>query len=185
MPISPAELLRDWHDFYVLAGTGSATLVGLMFVAASIGASYFTERHRLPLTAFLTPTVMHFAAVLFICLVVMIPIHDWHTIGGLLGAIGLAGVIYCGRILLQIIVGNRFKVDFGDRLFYALVPPLGHLLLLTSAVLLFSRCAAGSAVLAAALLTLLVAGIRNAWDMTLWIAIKAPTPGTPPPQAGV
>ena len=28
------DALRDWHDFYVLIGTASATLVGLMFVAA-------------------------------------------------------------------------------------------------------------------------------------------------------
>jgi hypothetical protein len=34
MPASLAELLRGWHDFYILIGTASATLVGLMFVAA-------------------------------------------------------------------------------------------------------------------------------------------------------
>jgi hypothetical protein len=39
MPASPAELLHEWHDFYVLLGTASATLVGLMFVAVSIGTS--------------------------------------------------------------------------------------------------------------------------------------------------
>lgn len=184
MPTSPAELLRDWHDFFVLAGTASATLAGLIFIAASIGATYFTERHRLPLSAFLTPTVMHFAAVLFACLLVMIPIRSWHTIGGLLGAVGIAGLIYCGRILVRIIIGNRFHVDFGDRLFYALLPLLGHVLLSISAYQLFSRYEAGTAVLAAALLTLLVAGFRNAWDMTLWIAIKAPTPAAPPPPSG-
>jgi len=31
--------------------------------------------------------------------------------------------------------------------------------------------------LAAALMTLLLAGIRNAWDMTMWIVIKAPLHG--------
>src|SRR5262249_26047214 len=36
------ELLHSWHDFYLLVGTASATLVGLMFVAASIGAQVFS-----------------------------------------------------------------------------------------------------------------------------------------------
>jgi hypothetical protein len=40
------EILRDWHDFYVLMGTMAATLVGLMFVAASIGAGLFTDEHK-------------------------------------------------------------------------------------------------------------------------------------------
>ena len=42
MPISLDQALRDWRDFYILAGTAAATLVGLMFVSASIGASQFT-----------------------------------------------------------------------------------------------------------------------------------------------
>ena len=44
MDTSFAELVEDWHDFDVLVGTAAATLFGLMFVAASIAASVFTER---------------------------------------------------------------------------------------------------------------------------------------------
>ncbi|MGB5180625.1 MAG: hypothetical protein WBO12_00315 [Xanthobacteraceae bacterium] len=31
---------HDWHDFYMLLGTGSAALVALLFVAVSIGAVF-------------------------------------------------------------------------------------------------------------------------------------------------
>jgi hypothetical protein len=181
MPASLAELLHDWHDFYVLVGTASATLVGLMFVAASIGTSVFNEEHRAPMTAFITPTVAHFAAVLFAALMISIPTHTWRTLGGLLGAGGLAGSIYCGRILVQIIVRHRFNVDLTDRLFYALLPALGYLLVLVSAVLLLMQSTASANVIAAALLTLLLAGIRNAWDMMVWIVIKAPSSRGPSP----
>ncbi len=99
---SLAELLHDWHDFYVLVGTASATLVGLMFVAMSIGTSIFNEDRRAGMTAFITPTVVHFAAALFTCLLVTIPTHSWRTLGGLLAAGGLAGSIYCGRLVVQI-----------------------------------------------------------------------------------
>ncbi len=103
MAPSLAELLHDWHDFYVLVGTASATLVGLMFVAVSIGTSIFNEDHRAAMTAFITPTVMHFAAVLFVCLLGTIPTHTWYTLGGLLGAGALAGSIYSGRLVVQMI----------------------------------------------------------------------------------
>src|SRR5215470_15532738 len=118
---SLAELLHDWHDFYLLVGTASATLVGLMFVAASIGSSIFDEDHRVGLTAFITPTVVHFASVLFTCLVVTIPTHNWRTLGGLIGAGGLAGAIYCGRLVVSMVIRHRFNVDLIDRLFYALL----------------------------------------------------------------
>src|SRR5215469_7578588 len=107
---SLAELLHDWHDFYVLVGTASATLVGLMFVAVSIGTTIFDESHGAAMTAFITPTVMHFAAVLFACLVALMPNHTWYTLGGLIGAGALAGTVYGGGLVVQMIIRRRFKV---------------------------------------------------------------------------
>ena len=177
---SLAELLHDWHDFYLLVGTASATLVGLMFVAVSIGTSVFNEDRSPGMTAFITPTVVHFAAVLFTCLLVTIPTQSWRTLGILLGAGGLAGSIYCGRLGIAIIIRHRFNVDVIDRLFYALLPLLGYLLALIAAVLLFMQSAASANLIAAAVLTLLFAGIRNAWDMMVWIVIKTPSASGPP-----
>ncbi|MGP0059125.1 MAG: hypothetical protein ACLPID_07555 [Beijerinckiaceae bacterium] len=175
MPSSFAAMLHDWRDFYLLIGTASATLVGLMFVAASIGSSIFNEKHSAPLNAFLSPTVAHFTAVLVASLLMVIPTLSWRILGGLLGVGGLAGLAYSGRILVQIIIQQIFKVDFSDRTFYALIPVLGYLLSLCAAVLLFMESAASANVIAAALMILLLAGIRNAWDMMVWIAINAPS----------
>ena len=36
-----ADALRPWHDFYTLFGAASATLIGLLFVAASVGTGVF------------------------------------------------------------------------------------------------------------------------------------------------
>jgi hypothetical protein len=60
-------------------------------------------------------------------------------------------------------------------LFYAAIPLLGHLLLLLAAFLLLRQSEAGLDLLAAGQVTLLLAGIRNAWDMMMWIVIRAPT----------
>jgi hypothetical protein len=183
MPSSPADLFHDWHDFYMLAGAASATLVGLMFVAASIGASVFGEEHRGPMHAFITPTVVHFAAVLFASLLITVPTHSWLSLGAFLGAGGLLGAVYCGGILVQIIVRRRFKIDVVDRLFYALVPAVGYLLVLAAAALVLIRSSAAVYLVAFAAMTLLIAGIRNAWDMTVWVMIRAPMGRPPPPPA--
>jgi hypothetical protein len=178
--MSLGQLLHDWHDFYVLLGTASATLVGLMFVAASIGATVFNEESRAAMAAFITPTVVHFGAVLFACLVVTIPTHSWHSLGTLLGAGGLAGTIHSGRLLVQLIIRHSFKVELIDRLFYVLIPLAGYLIALMAAALLFAQSAVGADLMAVALLMLLLAGLRNAWDMMVWIVLKTPTGGAPP-----
>jgi hypothetical protein len=59
-----------------------------------------------------------------------------------------------------------------------LIPVLGYLLLLLAAFVLFRQSAAGLDLLAAAQITLLLAAIRNAWDMMIWIVIKAPIADT-------
>jgi hypothetical protein len=175
MQSSAAELFHTWHDFYVLVGTASATLVGLMFVAASIGGSVFNETHRIALQAFISPTVVNFAAALFISIGVMIPSQTSLSLGLLLTAGGVAGVIYAGRVWFYMFVRRRFHVDAIDRNFYATVPLLGYLLVLAAGILLLLGLGWSAEVTAAALVVLLFAGIRNAWDMTTWIMMRTPT----------
>jgi hypothetical protein len=172
---SAAELFHTWHDFYILVGTASATLVGLMFVAASIGASVFSEQSRYALQAFLSPTVVNFAAALFTCIAVMIPSQTWLSLGLMLATGGVAGVVYAGRVWVQMVVRRRFQVDAVDRFFYATIPLLGYLLVLAAGILLLGHKAWSSEVTAASLVVLLLGGIRNAWDMTTWIMMRTPT----------
>jgi hypothetical protein len=178
-----AALFHEWHDFYILVGTASATLVGLMFVAASIGSTVFSEANRAALAAFITPTVVHFASVLFACFVVVIPSHTWHSLGLLLGAGGIAGAVYSGGVLFRVIIRHSFNVDLIDRMFYALIPMIGYLLAVAAALLLFEQSKIGADLIAVGLLVLLFAGVRNAWDMMVWIVLKVPGGAPPSPPA--
>jgi hypothetical protein len=126
--------------------------------------------------AFISPTVVHFSGVLFVAILSLVPSHEWATLAGLLALVGIPSAIYSANLWLQLFVRRRFNVDIVDRLFYALIPVLGYLLLLLAAFVLFRQSPAGLDLLAAAQITLLLAGIRNAWDMMLWIVIRAPTP---------
>lgn len=188
MQASVSELFHTWHDFYLLVGTASATLVGLMFVAATLGASVFSEQHRVALQAFISPTVVNFAAALFVCIGVMIPSQTWLSLGVLLAGGGVAGSVYAGRVWVQMFVRRSFHIDMVDRMFYATVPLVGYLLVLVAGILLLVHKAWSAEVTAAALVVLLFAGVRNAWDMTTWIMMRTPTtaslqpPDEPPPS---
>jgi len=174
MASNVTDLLHAWHDFYLLVGTASATLVGLMFIAASIGAQIFKEENRGAMEAFISPTVVHFSTTLFVSIFATVPVHSGLPLTALFVVIGLAGFAFSARVWVQLLIRRSFRVDVIDRLFYALIPCGGHLLVPIAGVTLIMHPELGLDCLAAASLILLFAGIRNAWDMTMWIVIKIP-----------
>src|ERR1700751_5198657 len=62
-----------WQNFYMLAGTAAATLIGLMFVAVTFGASLVTRQTTESARAFLDPTFTHFVEVLVTACLLTIP----------------------------------------------------------------------------------------------------------------
>jgi hypothetical protein len=170
-----AQALREWHDFYVLGGTAAATLVGLTFVAASIGASYFEEKNAAGLRLFLSPTVVHFSAVLIASLLMMVPGETGMALGALLLAGSVIGIAYSAGVAIDMRRRRLYQsVDFFDRLWYALTPMAGYLVTTMAAVGLLAQRQGCLELLAAGLGVLLLVGMRNAWDMAVWIAIRAP-----------
>jgi len=171
-----ADSLHAWHDFYLLIGTASATLVGLLFVAASIGAAYFTTEREAGLRAFLTPTVLHFTAIVVTCLVLMVPSHDRASLCASLLAIAAIGLGYSGTVWLRMRRrGFSATIDLADRIWYVLTPVASYLLMVAAAILLVQGPGGALEVLAGALVLLLLLGIRNAWDMTVWITLHSPS----------
>lgn len=168
LPIIPG--LIQWHDFYALIGTASVTLVGLMFVAASIGAGVFTREHQAGIRSFLSPRVVHFSEVLVICLLATIPTQTWLSLGVLQTGAGAIGLAYSGwtwrRMMKHGIIAS---IDVADRLWYALLPIVAYLLVTAAGVSLLRQSQRSFDILALALILLLLLGIRNAWDMTVWI----------------
>jgi len=172
--------LRDWHDFYILIATASATLIGLMFVAASVGSSIFNAEREVPLRAFLTPTVVHFSVILVSCLASMAPSLSGVSLGALLAAIGAVGIGFTCRAVLNLRRrGITRTIDLEDRFCYVLVPITVYLALIATGVILPMRPALGLDMLAGILVALLLLGIHNAWDMTLWIVLNTQTGSAP------
>ena len=175
------ELLHGWHDFYVLIGTAAGTLIGLMFVAASISASYMTEKHQAGIQSFYTPTVAHFATVLITCVVLLAPLTAIR-LGALLLVIGAWGLGYASFVWVRMGRGGfTSTIDLADRFWYALSPVAGHLLLIAAAVMLLIVGDGSSLeLLAAAILLLLIAALRNAWDITAWAVTRSTAPPSSP-----
>jgi hypothetical protein len=163
------EALRNWHDFYALIGTAAATLVGLTFVAASIGRGVFTSAHQAGTRSFLSPTVVHFSAVLLICLFASAPTETWLFLGILLSSSGLIGSAYSAWIWRRMTKhGFWVTIDMADRLWYTILPIPAYVVVGGSGLSLLLHNEGSLNVLAMSVIALLIIGIRNAWDMTIF-----------------
>ncbi|WP_428485862.1 hypothetical protein [Rhodopila sp.] len=144
-----------------------------MFVAASVGSGVYTPDKHHALRAFLSPTVMHFSSVLVACLIIMTPIHRWTLLGLLVGADGLIGFVYAASVWRGMKHhGLLSLIDREDYTFYAICPVFGHVITVVAGILLLLRLNAGFGILALAIAVLLLVGIRNGWDMTLWTVMR-------------
>jgi len=160
------ELLKEWHDFYVLVGTAGATLLALLFVAVSISAGYLTEERRPGTRTFMSPVVVHFTSVFFLSAVALCPWHQTEFFAVLIGITALIGAIISTYITVQV-VRTDLTNYIEDYFAYGLLPGLAYLAQLGAAVSIYLDNEFGLDALAGALLLLAIVNIRNAWDLTL------------------
>ena len=162
----PADALERWHDFYLLVGTAGATLLALLFVAATLGAGFLTEDQTAGTRTFMSPVVIHFASVFFLSAVALVPHHHAPFYAVIIGAAALAGAGVASVITVQV-MRTDMTTYWQDYFAYGLWPAVAYLALLAAAALIYWRVEVGLDVLAGALLLLAVVNIRNAWDLTL------------------
>src|SRR5205809_653515 len=67
------ETLHNWQNFYFMIGGASATLIGLMFVAVSLGIDLVSEANREAIRLFVPPSVIYFVSVLLLAAVMLVP----------------------------------------------------------------------------------------------------------------
>lgn len=68
-----AATVESWHDFYMLAGSAAATLLGLLFVAVSLNLRIFTDPKRPELRARAINSFESFVYLVLFALMFLIP----------------------------------------------------------------------------------------------------------------
>jgi hypothetical protein len=163
------QFLAPWHDFYELLGTASATMIGLLFVAVSVGSGIFSRSRRGAQRMFLSASVVGFGVVLAISLFVMAPHEGWGTLGTLVMAAGIFGLGYSAVTWADAVRdGLVEKIDLEDRLWYALGPATAYLVDTVAGVMLMMRMPLGCRAMAVAMGILALVSVHNAWDITIW-----------------
>jgi nucleoside recognition membrane protein YjiH len=157
-------VLAAWENFYVIVGSSAGALIGLQFVVITLISELPIAGVAQASSAFGTPTIVHFGAVLLLSLVLSAP---WHAIGAvavLWGLLGLIGVIYAVIVARRMRRQTAYQPEFEDWLFHVLLPFAAYVVLTASAYAARSHASGALFGVGAAVLLLLFIGIHNAWD---------------------
>jgi hypothetical protein len=171
VPEATLPLLVAWESFYVIVGSSGAALTGLQFVVMALVAE--TEMpNSATISAFGTPTIVHFGAVLLISAILSAP---WPSLWGpslALGACGVTGVVYGAIVVRRAQRQTGYKPVLEDWLWHAVFPLVAYGVLLLAAVLLARYPISMLFTIGASALLLLFIGIHNSWDTVTYVAVE-------------
>jgi hypothetical protein len=171
-------LLSNWQNFYMIVGTAAATLTGLVVIATTLIAGI--EKHvptlNAGISAFNTPTIVHFCAVLLMAAILSAPWQAFSSLSLLFGLLGLGAVLYLIIVIQQIRHIPGYQTPLKDWLWYIAIPLFAYIVLIIAAVMLSSDPALALYFISAVMLVLLFIGIHNAWDLVTYLAVERSHP---------
>jgi hypothetical protein len=166
------SVLGPWLNFYIMTASSAAALIGLMFVVITLANG--TERIRKApsgVSAFSTPTVMHFSAALLVSAVLSAPWSVLIQPAIVLGLAGLYGFIYILRVMSLTRQLSTYRPDLEDWAWYTILPLGAYAVIVAGAVLLPLFAVKALFAIATGVMSLIFIAIRNAWDVVTYITI--------------
>jgi hypothetical protein len=166
------DTLRSWQNFYFMSGGASAGLLGLMFVALSLGMHLVNDQTREDMHTFVTPSIVYFVSVLLTCCLMLVPDHTPSALALIFFSGGLVGLVRTLPYVRQLIQAANQHGDFehADWLSQIILPVLSYALIVLAAIC-FAVGQWSLAFMGVWLTTilLLVCGIMNTWSLVIWI----------------
>ncbi len=168
--------LQAWHDFFILTGTCAATLLGLVFVAASIAATIPNEKLGDMSTRglWVLPIVYAFVRVLVVSALGLIPGQAATQFGTELGALALFDLVRMVWVTRGMIDHHNSKerLTAADWGWYVAYPAVASTVLAGVGGLLGMGAAIPPLMLAGGLLGHLIVGVHNSWELADWLATR-------------
>ena len=172
------DTLHSWQNFYFMVGGASASLIGLMLIALSLGQHLVTDKTRAQVEAFATPSVLYFVSALLIACAMLVPDYAPTVLGIIFMAGGALGLLRSSSHIRQLIRAAIEHQDFTwwDWLAQIILPVAGYVLLILDGVgFLVDQYPLAFAGVCMAMILLLISAIANTWSLVIWI-IEQPRP---------
>jgi len=114
---------------------------------------------------------MHFAAALLVSAVLVAPWPSLVHAGVVVALIGLCGAVYILRVMHRTRRLTMYTADLEDWMWYTILPFVAYGAISAGAIALAASQVQALFILAGGVVLLIFIGIRNAWDIVMYIAI--------------
>jgi hypothetical protein len=162
-----------WSNFYYLIGSAAAGLIGLLFVVMTLTSGLDRSRARRGAALYMTPTIVHFGVVFTISALTMAPGLGMQGAAVLCGFVAVLGLACAGRAFVGFRKPRKEGAEpphWSDFWLYAALPTALYGGVIAACAGVWARASWATLAMAGLLLTLLLLGIRNAWDLVSSIA---------------
>jgi hypothetical protein len=148
-------------------------LTGLQFVVMTlIAQTEFARGRGESISAFGTPNVVHFCAVLLVASILSVPWSaPWQAGLGVAGC-GLLGTSYSVVVIRRAHRQRVYQPVFEDWLWHTILPLLAYSALFVAGAALERSAADTLLVIGSATLLLVFIGIHNAWDTVTYVTTR-------------
>jgi len=165
--MTSADPIQSWHDLYVMLGASSATLIGLIFVAASLHLGDLVSNPAVRVRAY--HGTLYLLALLVEAVLILIP-QPVPVLGAQLCALNLAGLWFP--------LSGAYRYFFKDKaasqhagisMSRIMTNSVAYLLGICGGITLFVSSHWGMYLITASFMTLLVSVVLGAWQVALGI----------------
>ncbi len=164
------DALSAWNNFYVILGSSSAALTGLVFIVITLISDGRGSRSPLGVSVFTTPSIVHFGCSLFIAAALCAPFRAPLAPALACVAVGLFGLAWTSRAVRLANKLDTYRPDLEDWIFHGTLPLVAYGALALGGVGFLVRPHVALYVPGAVALTLIFVGIHNAWDVVTYLA---------------
>lgn len=162
--------LSEWQNFYVILGSAAGALIGLQFVVMALIADMPMEGgESQAVTAFSTPSIIHFGAVLLMSATLVMPWHGVHPLAFIWGFAGLFGIAYTAFTGWRLRTQTSYAPVAEDWIFRVVIPIILYVALAAAWPLLRVDARGALFEVATVALALLFVGIHHAWDNATYL----------------
>lgn len=165
-------LLRAWDSFYVIVGPSAAVLIGLQFVVIVLSAEINVLGDDGTVSAFSTPTIIHFCEVLLVSALISAPWSGLFVPAVALGLCGIAGLCYAALVVRRTRRQTLYTPVLEDWIWHCILPLVAYAALVIVALMLPRWPTPALFGISALMLLLLFIGLHNAWDAVVYMALR-------------
>jgi len=163
--------LERWANFYLIATTAAATLIGLLFILITLAVDK-RPKDVGKVGLYLTPTVVYFITVLLLAAVMTFPNQSRFSATLCICGSGALGLLYS----VSMVVRKEKFLRRRDAFTYVACPLVAYGTLLWGGVILERSVQRGLTLVAVGMLALITLAVRNSWSIAVDV-VSSPSRG--------